>query len=253
MGKILIVASTRCSAADFIPEKLSLKSLREAAEGCHGCDLYKTATQVVFGEGQTGARIMFVGEQPGDKEDLDGRPFVGPAGKLLDRALAEAGISRRDVYVTNAVKHFKFVQRGKRRIHAKPKQIEIRACEPWLEAEIKAVQPKLVVALGATAAQSLLGASFRLTKHRGEIVASPLAPRVIATVHPSSILRARDDESRHAEMSLFIADLKRVATALKAARSESTIGAPVRTRDSQREPKRAPAKRSRAATARTRS
>lgn len=209
------MASAKRSAADFLPERLSLPNLRAAAAGCRGCDLYRHATHVVFGEGEPGASLLFVGEQPGDKEDLEGRPFVGPAGKIFDRALAEAGIARREVYVTNAVKHFKYVLRGKRRIHAKPKQLEIRACAPWLEAEIHAVQPKIVVALGATAAQGLMGTSFRLTKHRGEILASPLAPRVIATVHPSSILRAPDDDARHREMALFVEDLKRVAAALR--------------------------------------
>lgn len=158
---------------------------------------------------------MFVGEQPGDSEDREGHPFVGPAGKLLRRAMREARIPERDVYVTNAVKHFKFVERGKRRIHAKPKRIEVRACQPWLEAEIEEVEPQIVVALGATAAQALLGASFRLTQHRGEVVASPLAQRVIATVHPSSILRAPDDETRHAAMADFVSDLKAIAKEMK--------------------------------------
>lgn len=202
------------SAADYLPERLTLKSLREAAPHCHGCDLYKNATQTVFGEGPAHAKLMFVGEQPGDTEDREGHPFVGPAGKLLRKAMVEAGIDPRTVYVTNAVKHFKYVWRGKRRIHAKPKVTEIRACEPWLEAEIKVVRPRVVIALGATAAQALLGSSFRLTEHRGELVSSELAPRVIATVHPSSILRAPDEETRHVAMAEFIGDLKKIAAAI---------------------------------------
>ncbi len=202
------------SAADFLPARRTLASLRKAAAGCRGCDLYEDATQTVFGEGSTHAALMLVGEQPGDSEDREGHPFVGPAGKLLDRALAEAGIARDDVYITNAVKHFKFEWRGKRRIHAKPKRIEVRACEPWLIAEIAQVRPRLVVALGATAAQALLGAQFRLTEHRGELLSSPHAPHVVATVHPSSILRARDDETRHAEMARFVDDLRIVAAIL---------------------------------------
>lgn len=203
-------------AADYLPQRLSLKSLREAAAGCHGCDLYRNATQTVFGEGSARARLMFVGEQPGDREDLEGHPFVGPAGKLLRRAMSEAGIAPRDVYLTNAVKHFKYVWRGKRRIHAKPKQIELRACHPWLEAEIAVVRPRLVVALGATAAQALFGSSFRLTEQRGRLLSAPLAPRVIATVHPSSILRAPDDDTRHAEFGGFVRDLQTVAKAIEA-------------------------------------
>ncbi len=205
------------SAAEFFPPRMTLKSVREAAAHCRGCDLYKDATQTVFGEGPAHARVMFVGEQPGDSEDREGHPFVGPAGKLLRRAMVEAGIEPREAYITNAVKHFKFIWRGKRRIHNKPKVTEIRACRPWLEAEIKLVRPEIVVALGATAAQALLGSSFRLTAHRGEVVSSDLAPRVIATVHPSSILRAPDDEARHVEMVEFIGDLKRVASALESA------------------------------------
>jgi uracil-DNA glycosylase family protein len=190
--------------------------LRKAAAHCHACDLYKHATQTVFGEGNPRAVAMFVGEQPGDKEDLEGHPFVGPAGKLLREAMSAAGISADDVYLTNAVKHFKFVLRGKRRIHAKPKRIEVVACEPWLIAEIEQVRPQLVVALGATAAQALLGPSFRLTARRGELVASPHAPRVVATVHPSSILRAPDDDSRRAAMAAFVDDLRIVADLMRA-------------------------------------
>jgi uracil-DNA glycosylase len=205
------------SAAAYLPDRLSLKTLREAAAHCQGCDLYKFATQTVFGEGSTRARMMFVGEQPGDSEDRAGHPFVGPAGKLLDRALAEAGIERRDVYVTNAVKHFKFVERGKRRIHAKPKTIEIRACKPWLEAEIAVVHPALIVLLGATAAQSLLGSSFRLLANRGRVIADLLTTPVLATTHPSAILRAPDDNTRHREMGKFIEDLQAAREALGAA------------------------------------
>ncbi len=199
------------SAADYVPDTRSLKRLREASAACRGCDLYKYATQTVFGEGKARAPLMFVGEQPGDSEDRAGRPFVGPAGALLRKTMLQAGIDPKSAYITNAVKHFKFVVRGKRRIHAKPKTIEVQACEPWLESEITLVKPELVVALGATAAQALLGPSFRLTKHRGEIVSSPLAARVIATVHPSSILRAPDPDRRHRELALFLEDLRTVA------------------------------------------
>jgi uracil-DNA glycosylase family protein len=170
--------------------------------------LYEHATQTVFGEGLAHAPLMFVGEQPGDREDREGHPFVGPAGSLLRRAMDAAGVDPRDAYITNAVKHFKFVERGKRRIHAKPKVTEVRACLPWLEAEIALVRPHVVVALGATAAQALLGPAFRLTAHRGELLAARLAPRVLATVHPSSILRARDDETRHREFAAFVQDLR---------------------------------------------
>jgi uracil-DNA glycosylase family protein len=207
------VSASPHSAAPFVPRTSSLKALRDAAETCRGCDLYKHATQTVFGEGKAGAKLVFVGEQPGDSEDKSGHPFVGPAGKLLHRAMLEAGIDPRAVYVTNAVKHFKFVWRGKRRIHAKPKVLEIRACRPWLEAELKRIRPEIVVALGASAARSLLGPKFRLTHNRGEVQASEIAPRVLATVHPSSILRAPDDESRHREFGGLVRDLK-VAAAL---------------------------------------
>lgn len=203
------------SAADYLPERLSLRSLREAAATCHGCDLYKGATQTVFGEGNAHAGVMLVGETPGDREDIEGHPFIGPAGRLLDRAMDAAGIVRSDIYITNAVKHFKYIVRGKRRIHAKPKQIEIRACRPWLEAEIKTVRPKVVVAMGATAAQTLLGSTFRLTKHRGEVLSTELAPHIVTTVHPSSILRAPDDETRHREMAHFIDDLRNVSAVLR--------------------------------------
>jgi uracil-DNA glycosylase len=205
------------TAADLVPKRPTLESLREAARGCRACPLWERATQTVFGEGRTAARVLMIGEQPGNDEDLAGRPFVGPAGKLLDRALDRAGIDRRDVYVTNVVKHFKWEQKGKRRIHAKPNSAEIRACLPWLEAELSVVGPDVVVALGATAAQALLGKAFRVTQQRGQVVQSPLAGRVLATVHPSAILRAPDDDTRHAEMEHFVADLATVAKLLRRA------------------------------------
>jgi DNA polymerase len=199
------------TAAPLIPERPSLQRLRAAAAGCTACDLYKRGTQTVFGEGERTARAILLGEQPGDAEDKAGRPFVGPAGKLLDRALEEAGIDRKLVYVTNVVKHFKWVPRGKRRLHEKPNAREIAACRPWLEAELAVVRPRVLVCLGATAAQALLGKSFRVTQSRGEILASELAGTVMATVHPSSILRAPDDETRRREMRLFVRDLARIA------------------------------------------
>jgi DNA polymerase len=202
------------TAAPLIPPRPSLPALREAAAGCRACGLWKRGTQTVFGEGAPRARAMFVGEQPGNDEDLAGRPFVGPAGRLFDKALAEAGIDRAEAYVTNVVKHFKWEPRGKRRIHAKPDRLEITACRPWLDAEIGVVQPEVLVCLGATAAQALLGPKFRVTRQRGTFVESPLAPRVTATVHPSSILRAPDEETRRAEMRLFVDDLRRVAAVL---------------------------------------
>jgi uracil-DNA glycosylase family protein len=210
------------SAADFLPHDVSLPALRAAAAGCRGCDLYRRGTQTVFGEGEERARVMLVGEQPGDKEDIEGRPFVGPAGKLLDRALEEAGIDRRQVYVTNAVKHFKWEPRGKRRIHTKPNSLEIAACRPWFDAELKVVRPEVVVCLGASAAQMIVGKSFRVTQQRGEFLDGqtlpiPIEARVVATVHPSSILRAEDDESRRREYDLFVADLEEVAVQLRKA------------------------------------
>lgn len=198
------------SAAEFLPQKKTLPSLREAAQHCRGCDLWKHATQAVFGEGRAGAEVMLVGEQPGDQEDLQGRPFVGPAGKVLDKALEAAGIDRDDVYVTNAVKHFKFEPRGKRRIHKKPNGMQIAACRPWFDEEVRAVKPSVIVCLGATAAQALLGPKFRVTQDRGKIISTGAIP-IIATVHPSSILRAPDEETRHAEMARFIEDLRVVA------------------------------------------
>ena len=203
------------SAAPFVPATTSLKALSAAAHECRGCDLYKSATQVVFGAGPKKARVMFVGEQPGDQEDRQGEPFVGPAGALLDKALADAGIPRDQVYVTNAVKHFKWEPRGKRRIHKKPRASEVKACRPWLEAELRAVQPTVVVCLGATAAQSMLGASFKLMQQRGQLVSSPIAPRVVATIHPSAVLRAPDSEGRRAAYEMLVADLKIVARALR--------------------------------------
>jgi uracil-DNA glycosylase len=209
---------TRISAAP-IPDKLTLPALRAAATGCKACDLWKLGTQTVFGEGTATARVMMVGEQPGDKEDLQGRPFVGPAGGILDKALAAAGIDRNDVYVTNIVKHFKWEPRGKRRLHKKPNSLEISACRPWLEAEIKVVKPEVVVLLGATAAQGIMGGQFRVTQQRGQWVQSDTASLVLATVHPSSILRAPDDDSRHEEMRKFVVDLKKVAVQLQQRRA----------------------------------
>ena len=202
------------SAADFFPDRKSLKAFRQAAVDCKACDLWKRGTQTVFGEGARGAEIVFVGEQPGNEEDLSGKPFVGPAGRLLDEALAEAGIDRTQTYVTNVVKHFKWEPRGKRRIHKKPNAGEIAACRPWLEAEIALVKPKVIVCLGATAAQALLGSKFKVSKLRGQFIESTLAPYILATVHPSSILRAPDDKTRHLEKRRFINDLKKVATVL---------------------------------------
>jgi len=203
------------TAAPLVPEKPSLPKLRAAAAGCTACPLYRTGTQTVFGEGLAAARAVFVGEQPGDSEDKIGRPFVGPAGKLLDRALEEAGIDRKLVYVTNVVKHFKWTARGKRRLHEKPNAREIAACRPWLEAELAVVHPDVLVCLGATAAQALLGRSFKVTQMRGEILQHEAARSVMATVHPSSILRAPDDEARHREMELFVRDLRRIAPLLQ--------------------------------------
>jgi uracil-DNA glycosylase family protein len=198
------------SAANYIPPTPTIRRMQSASKACRGCDLWKNATQTVFGEGALKARLMFVGEQPGDQEDLQGHPFVGPAGRILDRALSEAGISRDEVYVTNAVKHFKSEPRGKRRIHKKPNTAEVEACRPWLEAEIRAVRPEIVVCLGATAAQSLLGRDFKVMTSRGKMIPFPLAHFAVATVHPSSILRMGDDESRHSAMHDFVKDLKLV-------------------------------------------
>jgi DNA polymerase len=202
------------TAAPLVPEKPTLGRLRDAAAGCTACHLHELGTQTVFGEGSAGSEVVFVGEQPGDQEDVAGRPFVGPAGRVLDEAMVEAGIDRSKAYVTNAVKHFKWIGRGKRRIHQKPNAAEMAACRPWLEAELAVVEPNVLVALGATAAQSLLGPSFRVTKMRGVPVESDLAPTVIATVHPSSILRAPDEEARRQAMRDFVADLEVVASHL---------------------------------------
>jgi uracil-DNA glycosylase family protein len=199
------------------PDTSSLTEVRDASRQCTACHLYERATQTVFGEGPKGAPIMLVGEQPGDYEDVAGKPFVGPAGKIMDRALEEAGIDRSKVYVTNAVKHFKWEPRGKRRIHQKPNSREIAACRPWLEVELRLVKPKLLVCLGATAAQAVFGPSFRVTRERGKVLSSKLAPRVLATVHPSSLLRQPDEESREREYKRFVADLR---AALKAAGEE---------------------------------
>jgi uracil-DNA glycosylase family protein len=195
------------SAADFLPDRLSLAALREAAAGCKGCHLWELGTRTVFGEGPVDASAMLVGEAPGDQEDKEGRPFVGPAGRVLDQALEAATIDRSTTYLTNAVKHFKWQAREKRRIHQKPNWTEMTACRPWLEAELAAVRPRVLVLLGATAAQSLLGREFRVTQHRGELLASDLAPVVIATVHPSSILRG-DPEQRESNFNAFVDDLK---------------------------------------------
>jgi uracil-DNA glycosylase len=203
------------SAADFLPDRPTLPKLREAANGCRGCHLYEDATQTVFGAGLKRARVMMVGEQPGDREDREGAPFVGPAGRMLDRGLAAAGLDRADLYVTNVVKHFKFVQRGKRRIHQTPVMEEINACRPWLDAELAQVRPEVLVCLGATAAKALLGRSFRVTQSRGQFVDSDLAPLTTATVHPSSILRARSDEEREEAYREFVADLLVIAERLQ--------------------------------------
>jgi uracil-DNA glycosylase len=203
-------------AEEYLPERRSLAALGEAAADCRGCSLYRNATQTVFGEGPSSAEVVFVGEQPGDQEDRQGRPFVGPAGKLLDRALSEAGIDRRKVFITNVVKHFKFQPRGKRRIHKRPSAEEVRACAPWFRAELEAVKPTALAALGATAAQDLFGRSFRVTKERGKRLDSDLAPVVMATIHPSAILRA-EDEDREQEYERFVADLRILAGELRKA------------------------------------
>jgi len=206
-------------AAELIPLRPTLPSVRKAAEDCRACELWEKGTQTVFGEGSKSARLMLIGEQPGDQEDKIGRPFVGPAGRILDRALEAAGIDRNDVYVTNVVKHFNWEPRGKWRIHKKPRPQHIAACRPWLDIEVAIVKPRAVVLLGATAAQALLGATFRVTQHRGELIDSPLAPIVLATVHPSSLLRAPDDETRHRETERFIDDLRIVVRALSTSES----------------------------------
>jgi uracil-DNA glycosylase len=201
-------------ATPFLPNTRTLASLREAAAGCRGCHLWREATQTVFGEGLKKARVVLVGEQPGDREDRAGRPFVGPAGRELDRGLEAAGIDRREAYVTNVVKHFKFEERGNRRIHKTPKRFEIQACLPWLEEELKLLTPEAVVLLGATAGQAILGSTFRVTQARGQPIDSELAPLVTATIHPSAILRAPDDDTRAAERDAFAEDLRVVARAV---------------------------------------
>ena len=206
----------------LLPEDPTLEEVRQVSRGCKACHLYLRGTQTVFGEGPARATVMLVGEQPGDAEDLSGHPFVGPAGQLLDRALEEAGIERTAVYITNVVKHFKWEPRGKRRIHAKPNAAEIGACRPWLDTEIRLIQPRVLVCLGATAAQALLGRGFKVTQGRGIFVESPLAPFVTATVHPSSILRAPDAETRRAETAAFVADLKKIARKLTSASPRSS-------------------------------
>jgi DNA polymerase len=202
-------------AEQYLPKTHTLDALREAAAGCRGCDLWEAATQTVFGEGATRARLMLVGEQPGDREDVEGKPFVGPAGRILDEGLEAAGVPRAAVYLTNAVKHFRWVRRGKRRLHEKPNTQQVRACRPWLDAELEAVRPRLLVLLGATAAQSVLGPAFRVTQHRGMVISTPLGVPAVATVHPSSILRAPDDASRKEAMAAFVADLRSVAQELQ--------------------------------------
>ena len=197
-------------AEEFIPDQLTLESLREAASGCRGCDLWEDATQTVFGDGGKHAKVMLIGEQPGDREDIEGKPFVGPAGRILDEGLEAAQIARASVYVTNAVKHFRFTRRGKRRLHEKPNSQQVRACRPWLQAEVETVRPSLLVLLGATAAQSLLGPTFRVTQHRRKVIPTPLGIPAVATVHPSSILRAPDGAAREEAMAAFIADLRSV-------------------------------------------
>jgi DNA polymerase len=201
-------------ATPFVPKRKSLRALREAAAGCRGCHLWRRATQTVFGEGLKRARLMMVGEMPGDREDREGKPFVGPAGRELDKALAAVGIDRRDVYITNVVKHFAFEERGKRRIHRRPKRFEVEACRPWLDAELDVVKPEALVILGATAGKALMGSSFKLTEVRGRPLDSDLAPLVFATVHPSSILRQRSDADRHAARREFTRDLERIAAAI---------------------------------------
>jgi uracil-DNA glycosylase len=210
-GRTRSQAGLRDTAAPLIPPRPSISKLQEAARGCQACPLWKTGTQTVFGEGSRHAKVVFIGEQPGNDEDIAGKPFVGPAGKLLDKALVEAGINRDEVYVTNTVKHFKWEPQGKRRIHKKPNAREIAACRPWLDAELDLLKPEVVVCLGATAAQALLGRNFKVTQRRGEVIETEFAKRVVATVHPSSILRAPDEDARHAAYQSFVADLKKIA------------------------------------------
>ena len=214
-GRVRPPAKESGTAAPLIPPRPSISKLQQAARGCQACPLWKTGTQTVFGEGSRHAKVVFVGEQPGNDEDLAGKPFVGPAGKLLDKALVEAGIDRREVYVTNAVKHFKWEPKGKRRIHKKPNAREIAACRPWLDAELDVLKPEVVVCLGATAAQALIGKDFKVSQQRGKMVESKLAKHVTATVHPSSILRAQDEESRRVGYARFVADLEKIAKLIR--------------------------------------
>jgi DNA polymerase len=213
------MAALKPSAASYFPSEHSLEAARAAAAGCKGCPLWRAATQTVFGEGAQHAPLMLVGETPGDQEDLAGKPFVGPAGRLLDKALAAAGIARADAYVTNVVKHFKWEPRGKRRLHKTPTPNEVAACQPWISLELELVRPQVLVCLGATASRALLGRSFRVTEERGRFIPSPLAPRVTATIHPSALLRLRDEISREVEMQRFVADLTLVRGALEALRT----------------------------------
>ena len=215
--------SNSANAADLIPERRSLSKLRQAVQLCRGCDLYRFATQAVFGEGPSHAPLLFIGEEPGNDEDLKGHPFVGPAGKVLDRAFADAGIQRSDVYLSNVIKHFKFEERGKRRLHKKPRASKIEACHPWLAAELALVKPAIVVCLGATAAQALLGPAFRLTKNHGKFFLHAQAHSITATVHPSSILRAPDAEQRHAQYREFVQDLIEVREHLGKIRKPITV------------------------------
>jgi uracil-DNA glycosylase family protein len=220
--------SMHMDAAHYLPRQLSLPALHEAAAGCRACPLHKLGTQTVFGQGAERARVVLVGEQPGHEEDLAGRPFVGPAGRLLDRALEDAGIVRADAYVTNVVKHFKWTSQGKRRLHQRPNASEIEACRPWLDAELALIKPEVLVCLGATAAQALLGRSFRVTQQRGIALTSELARHVLATVHPSSILRSRSSEEREAAYGSFVADLRVVAKLLAGEGAAPTPRAPAR-------------------------
>ncbi len=204
-------AASESPATTLIPDRPTLEKLRQVAAGCTACELHSGATQTVFGEGLEGARVMFVGEQPGDREDVEGHPFVGPAGKELDRGLQAAGIERKDAYATNVVKHFNFYERGRRRIHQKPGREHIVACRPWLDADLETVQPEVLVCLGATAGQAIFGPSFRVTRHRGELIPTPLVPHATATIHPSAILRVDGDDEREAERQAFADDLGKVA------------------------------------------
>lgn len=215
---------TSGSAVELIPESPNLDQLRDAAAGCQACHLWQRGTQTVFGAGAAGADVMFVGEQPGDREDIEGEPFVGPAGRELDRALDEVGIDRANVYITNAVKHFKWKQKGRRRLHETPNAEEIASCRPWLEAEIHVVRPKVIVCLGATAAKVLLGRGFRVTRQRGELHPGPDGSVLTATIHPSAILRASSDEERQMAREAFVADLDKVAVVMRQGAAAGLLG-----------------------------